>query len=293
MLLQLYSFAFSIRKIMNQQPPQNQSSYYGRDANSNTTINQLLNDPNVVFNPYAQYGVQMGWRQKMKLRREIRLQMRSKSWFQDKYQFVLVQRNILAIITLACALVSLATVWTVHGLTPLKSVEPFIIQIEERSGITQIVQPGDHRNISSKEAMDNYFLWFYVRGRETYHPSDTARRLEISRVMSSPDIFEEYRLENSPNNPESAVAMLGSAGTRVVSNPLINYIPDAKNPNNKIAHVQFVVTETFKKIQTRYPKTAIITYDYFDLKLSRSERLINPLGFQVLSYRTDKETVSK
>ena len=252
------------------------------------TIDKLLNDPNVIYNPYSQYGIRMGFFQKQKLKRQIRLQMQAKSWFQDKYQFVLVQRNILAVLTVLSLLASVISVYTVKKLAPLKSVEPFIIQIEEKTGITQLVEPLDKSKISSTESLDNYFLWAYVRARETYHPADQRENWDITRIMSSPDIFAEYLLDISPNNPKSAAAVLAGAGTRVLSDPTITYLND---PERKVAQVRFLVEETFKDVKTRYPKIATIEYAYYDLDLKRGERLINPLGFQVLSYRLDEEVV--
>ncbi len=255
---------------------------------SGATVNQILNDPTMVYNPYAQYGVKMSYFQKLKMQKAIRLQMQTKSWFQDKFQTVLVQRNVLAIISLCSLIASLLAVYTVKSLTPLKSVEPFIIQIEEKSGITQLVEPLDRSKLQAPEALDNYFLWSYVRARETYHPADQRRNWNITRIMSSKDVFSEYLLDVSPNNPTSARAVLGGAGTRVLSDPTVTYLDD---PERKVAQVRFLVEETFKKVKTRYPKIATIEYKYFDLELKRAERLVNPLGFQSLSYRLDEEVV--
>lgn len=249
-------------------------------------VNQVMNDPNMVYNPYAQYGVKMTYMQKKKMQRAIRLQMQTKSWFQDKYQTVLVQRNLLVIVSIVSLFASLLAVYAVNSLTPLRTVEPFIIQIEEKSGITTVVEPLDRDKLKSQESLDNYFLWSYVRARETYHPADQRRRWEVVRVMSDPEIFSQYLLDISPNNPASAAAVLGGQGTRVLRDPTVTYLNDDKR---KVAQVRFMVEETFKKVKTRYPKIATIEYDYFDLELKRSERLINPLGYQTLSYRLDEE----
>jgi type IV secretion system protein VirB8 len=251
-------------------------------------IDRLLNDPSVIYNPYSQYGIHMGFFQKQKLRRQIRLQMQAKSWFQDKYQFVLVQRNLLAIFTIVSLGASLASVYAVQKLAPLKTVEPFIIQIEEKTGITQLVEPLDKSKISSPEALDNYFLWAYVRARETYHPADQRTNWENTRIMSSAEVFTQYLNDISPNNPVSAAAVLAGVGTRVLSDPTITYL---SNPERKVAQIRFLVEETFKDVQTRYPKIATIEYEYYEIDLKRAERLVNPLGFQVLSYRLDEEVV--
>jgi type IV secretion system protein VirB8 len=253
---------------------------------NNNNINQMLNDPSVVHNPYAQYGVRMTYAQKRKMRKQIKLHSQPKSWFQDKYQFVLVQRNFLAVITLVSLVAAALGVYTVLKLTPLKTVEPFIIQIEERSGITQLVEPVDRERIGGKEALDNYFLWYYVRARETYHPSDQRRNWEITRVMSNAQTFESFLNETSPSNPKSARSVLGNLGTRTVSGPTFIYL---NNPEKNVVQVRFVVEENFRQSKTRYPKIATIEYDFFDLQLTRAQRLLNPLGFQVVNYRLDDE----
>jgi type IV secretion system protein VirB8 len=249
-------------------------------------VHQMLNDPNQVYNPYAQYGIKMTYMQKKKMQRAIRLQMQTKSWFQDKYQSVLVQRNLLVIFSLVSLCASLLAVYAVKQLTPLRTVEPFIIQIEEKSGITTVVEPLDKDKLKSQESLDNYFLWSYVRARETYHPADQRRNWEIVRVMSDAEIFSQYLADISPNSPSSAAAVLGASGTRVLQDPTVTYLNDSER---KVAQVRFMVEETFKRVKTRYPKIATIEYDYFDVELKRSERLINPLGFQTLSYRLDEE----
>lgn len=274
---------------MNQQhSPSPQDPQSGSAKHDASAVDKLLNDPGVVYNPYAQYGVQMSWFQKQKLRRQIRLQTQSKSWFQDKYQAVLVQRNVLALLSVLALLATVASVYAVESLTPLKSVEPFIIQIEERSGITQLVEPVDRSELENTEALDNYFLWQYVRARETYHPADQRENWNIVRVMSSPSVFDGYLRAISPNNPESGRAVLGSAGTRTLSNPTVTYIDDDER---NLAQVRFSVKETFKNTTTRYPKLATIEYEYVTLELTREERLVNPLGFQATSYRVDEEAV--
>ncbi len=256
-----------------------------QNSNQNSP-NQILNDPNVVSNPYAQYGVKMTYAQKRKMRKQIKLHQQPKSWFQDKYQFVLVQRNFLAIVTIVSLLGSVVAGYSVLKLTPLKTVEPFIIQIEERSGITQMVEPVDREKIGGKEALDNYFLWYYVRARETYHPSDQRRNWEITRVMSSAEVFELFLEDTSPSNAKSARSVLGSLGTRAISDPTFVYLDD---PERNVVQVRFVVEENFRQSKTRYPKIATIEYDFFDLELSREQRLLNPLGFQVTNYRLDDE----
>lgn len=214
-----------------------------------------------------------------------------KNWYTDKYQSVLVQRNIFAVITLVSLLTSLIAVFAVQSLAPLKSVEPFVIQIDEKSGVTEVVEPVTREELSATEALDNFFVWQYVRARETYDAADSARNRDIVRIMSHPDVYAVHRFEASPQAPESAYNRLGKIGTRVCSDPVITYLEEE---GKKVAQVRFVVTERIRaEAPFEYNKIATLEYDYVTLELSRRERLINPLGFRALTYRLDDATVQK
>jgi type IV secretion system protein VirB8 len=210
-----------------------------------------------------------------------------KSWFKDKYQFVLVQRNILVVMTVISLSISLLAVFAVQQLAPLKSIEPFVIQIDEKSGITEVVKPISRDSLSAPEQLDNFFVWRYVNSRETYDPADQKRRWEIVRVMSDQQVFKKFKYESSPANKESPAAQLGDLGKRIVDNPTISYLSDE---DKKVAQVRFTVKERFRDQEFVYNKLATIEYDYYELALNRDERLLNPLGFTVLSYRVDTES---
>lgn len=218
---------------------------------------------------------------------------KQKSWYQDKYQTVLVQRNILALFTVVCLLIALAASFAMQRLAPLKSVEPFIIQIDQKSGLTEVVDPITRDRLSSPEQLDDFFLWRYVTSRETIDNLDRQFRWNTVRVLSAAAIFNEYKIETNPQNPGSPTAQLAEiGGTHTVENPTITHLSD---PKRKVAQVRFNVRERSRQNAQGdiYNKIATIEYDYFKLELNRDERLINPLGFQVLSYRVDDEVIKR
>lgn len=218
---------------------------------------------------------------------------RLKSWDLDKYQTVLVQRNILAIFTIISLVIALAANFAMERLAPLKAVEPFIIQIDEKSGLTEVVEPIKRENLSAPEHLDNFFLWRYVVARETLDNLDRQFRWNTVRVLSSKEVFNQYTVEVNPQRPGSQAAQLAEiGGTLSVENPTITPLAD---PKRKVAQVRFSMRERSRQNPQGdlYNKIATIEYDYFKLELNRDERLINPLGFQVLSYRVDDEVIKR
>lgn len=215
----------------------------------------------------------------------------AKNWYSDKYQSVLVQRNIFAVITLLSLLTTLVAVIAVKSLSPLKSVEPFVIQIDEKTGLTEVVEPlSRSKLVSANEVVDNYFVWQYIRARETYDIPDYSRNVQIVNMMSHNKVYSSYVNEISPNNPQSAVARLGKKGVRTVENPVIIYLPNKLG--KRMAQVRFQISESQRgERAVPYQKIVTMEFTYADIELTRAQRFINPLGFQVISYRIEDATV--
>src|SRR5476649_1588513 len=95
-----------------------------------------------------------------------------KNWYKDRYQYVLVQRKLLTVVTVMSLVCTLATVIVISQLTPLKTIEPFVIQVDQRSGITQTVDPMTVKELTANEAVNNYFIVMYIRAREAYSMTD-------------------------------------------------------------------------------------------------------------------------
>lgn len=214
---------------------------------------------------------------------------KSRNWYKDRYQYVLVQRKLLTAITLTSLIVTLVTVVVISQLTPLKSVEPFVIQVDQKSGITRTVDPLTVPELTANEAVNNFFLVQYIRSRETYSLTDLARNYNIVRVMSEPtSVYRRFVAEADPNNPTSNAARLGSAGIRTVQFKSITYL------NPRLVQARILIEERGGGTGYRqYHKIALIAFQYIKLNLTNEERYINPLGFRVTDYRIDEEIIAR
>ena len=219
----------------------------------------------------------------------------SKHWYQDKYQHVLVQRNVLALIALVSLITALAAVGAVMHLAPLKTVEPYLLEINEKTGITQKVEPVSRKAFAANEAVDRFFISSYVRARETYNFTTTRYYLNMVRVMSAADVFYAYRRSIDPELPGSLSALLGTNGLRTVKFRSISYISNpqfnqAGAAPTKIAQVRIITTDS-KTGAADVDQYWVVTiaFQYANLSLNEDEQLMNPLGFNVISYQIQRE----
>jgi type IV secretion system protein VirB8 len=220
----------------------------------------------------------------------------SRHWYQDKYQHVLVQRNLLALITLVAMGVALVAVFTVARLAPQKSVEPYLLQIEEKTGITQKVEPITKTELANNDAVNRYFVAQYVRAREGYNPTIRIYNDNLVRVMSNSNMFYQYRRTIDPANEASLAARLGGVGQRTTKINSMQYItnPVARGESGttpeRIMQVRFTTTNIMPNAADVTEQwIATITFVYADIELNETERLLNPIGFRVVNYQVERE----
>lgn len=213
----------------------------------------------------------------------------TKNWYKDRYQHVLVQRKLLTIVTLLSLLCTLATVLVIMRMTPLKTIEPFVIQVDQKSGITQTVDPLTVKELTANEAVNNFFIVQYIRSRETYSLTDLARNYNIVRVMSeSGRVYPEFVRMADPNNPASNAARMGSTGVRTVKFKSITYL------NPQLVQARLLIEEKGPNVgYAQYHKIALVAFEYIKLSLTPEERYVNPLGFRVTDYRVDEDILQK
>ncbi len=221
----------------------------------------------------------------------------SQNWYQDKYQHVLTQRNMLALLALIALGVALVAVFTVMRLAPLKSVEPYLLQIEEKTGITQKVNPVTRDQYAANEAVDRYFTSAYLRARESYNPSILLTNYNIVRLMSLPSVFYGYRKQMDATIEGSLAKYLGNFGRRDIKIRSLVYITNpadkkkkAEVAKSKIIQARITTTDVIPNqadIEQQWVVT--VTFEYVDLGINEQEQLLNPLGYQVQSYQIQRE----
>lgn len=171
---------------------------------------------------------------------------------------------------------------------PLKTTEPFVIQVDKSTGMTTVLSIANEQDIPVSEMMDKYWLSQYVLSRETYDWRTLENDYIKTREMSMPAIFEPYAKQFGQK--EGSIEMqLGDKKRFIVE--LQSVIPNG----NGIATVRFVkkLIDTQSNLeQQRSAWTATIGYEYFpDFKVEEAKRLINPFGFKVTTYRVDPELI--
>ena len=174
----------------------------------------------------------------------------------------------------------------VAGLTPLKTVEPFVVRVDRATGAVEVMTGlKDGRAQTYDEAVTKSFLATYVRARETWlAPAAEANFRQVS-IMSTPEEQQRWAAAYRPTNPASPQIAFGPASEAQVSVRAISFVAP------KVANVRFHrwVRQAGQLTETDW--IATLAFAYTKAPMDEADRLRNPLGFQVSSYRADPEVV--
>ena len=152
----------------------------------------------------------------------------TRNWYSDRYEFVVIQRNILFLVTiLALAGVGIA-VYTVGELTASKTVEPYVIEVESRTGITTVINQNSIDNFTKNDAVIRYFLWRYINSRESYSVADYEYNYgQVVRLMSAGDVYRSFYQFISSADP-GAPASLGRNTQKKVKMKSLSFLGEKK-----------------------------------------------------------------
>lgn len=185
--------------------------------------------------------------------------------------------------------ISIISVTAVVFLTPLKSVEPYVIRVDNTTGMVDIITSVNQTEfVSDNEALDKYFTTSYVKIREGYFYNILQNDYTTVQIWSSPEVSSDYLKIYEGDN--SRVDILKN---RTEIDVEINSVTLGNSNGMKMATIRF--NQIYKDAKSRTitnKKAKIVTlaYDYSPQTLTNEqERLENPLGFKVLTYRIDDE----
>ena len=206
-----------------------------------------------------------------------------RNWYEERFDNITVQRNLLFILLLVLLCLSIVSIGVVAYVINTKRFDPFVIQIDDTTGMAKIVNPINSEILNGNEALAQYFIKKYVVARETYNPVDfTTLAKKTVRLLSANSIYWEYRgyLRNEEVNPAIKYGQKNTTFLVVKSWSKLN--------DNKYI-LRFSINETAQARRV-YNKIAVVEFKYVPMELTEKDKDINPLGFQVTGYRVDDDS---
>lgn len=215
-----------------------------------------------------------------------------KNWYRDRYETVTIQRNVLFVFLTVMVFSFGFFINKVVDLNNKKVYEPFIVQIEESTGVITKLDSNPVRNMTAVKAMRDSSLVKYIKAREGYNFADYQYNYyQVARLMSSNEVFKQFAAEVRPTNPDSPIKLGNDKKIEVRIKNIIELDEKQNLIQIRVAKMQTVNRSGVDGKETNFVIT--LRYEYKDLQLTETERYINPLGLQVIAYKIDEEVADR
>jgi type IV secretion system protein VirB8 len=181
------------------------------------------------------------------------------------------------------AIVAAASVVAIVLMLPLKTVEPFVIRVDNATGIVDVVNSLRTSKNTYEESISKYFLSRYIRAKEGYNPATFNLAYSEAGYLSSATMRDALYEEFNPANAGSPVNRY-KQGEVSIQIKTISFL------RSNIASVRYMksVVGVDRPSITHWVATA--EFRYLDAPAMEEARQYNPLGFQIVTFRTDPES---
>jgi type IV secretion system protein VirB8 len=198
---------------------------------------------------------------------------------------ILASRNKAWRVALGLGLLALFAFIAVIAAIKREPPTPIVLRVDNATGAVDVLTTIQKSEKSYGEIVDIYWLNNYVLNRESYDYNSVQMLYNTTALLSTPEVQQEYYAIFEGHDARDKILQ---DHTRIIIN-ILSITPDSSGGK---ATVRFTKQEKTSNGRETTPKHLIATvaYKYTDAPMSLEDRRVNPLGFQVTSYRVDPES---
>ena len=180
---------------------------------------------------------------------------------------------------------------------PLKEKVPYLVMADAYTGTSTVAKLRDDfttNSIATSEAINISNVAHFVLARESYDLNLIGQRdWDTVFTMASPEVAADYRALHAPTNPESPFKLYNKGSSirvKILSTALIRTSKTAIPTGATVRFQRVLFNRTSGVTRPMDSKIASLEFTYkTNLKMDEQKRILNPLGFQVMSYRVDSD----
>jgi type IV secretion system protein VirB8 len=211
----------------------------------------------------------------------------SESWAADRAHHMTSSLKIAWIIAGVAAAIALLEAIAIIILLPLKTVIPYTLLVDRQTGYVEELKPLEHRSVDPDTALVRSFLVQYVIGRESYDVDSLKDNYRKVALWSAEEARTRYVASVQASNPESPLASLPRNAVVQVAVRSVSSL----GKNRSMVRFTTRRTDSAGASQPAENWVAVISYRFSGAAMTAEDRMTNPLGFQVVRYRRDAETL--
>jgi len=209
----------------------------------------------------------------------------ARSWGVDRAVAAARSRRIAWIIAAIATAIAAMEALALIVLAPIKTVVPYTVMVDRTTGYVQVLEGTHPATVKPNTALTHSMLAQYVIARESFDIDSLAQQYKKVALWSGGAARRDYLALMPMSN---ALSPLNVYPRSALVTTTIESVTPTGNDSVQVRFATERRDQDQGAIQTgRY--VAQIRFRYTGEPLSLEDRLANPLGFQVIEYRTDQE----
>jgi type IV secretion system protein VirB8 len=186
----------------------------------------------------------------------------------------------------ACAI---GAIGALIALMPLKRTEPFVIRVDNSSGVVDVV-PVYAGNAQLPEAVTRYFLNHYVTTCERFDFATAESDYEECGAFHAPARNQQWFEQWNRNNPQSPLNLYKDGSNLKADVSAISFFERATGVSD-LAQVRYSKITRQGSAERSSHWIATVQYAFGQPATDPRIRRWNPLGFKVVSFRSEPEVL--
>jgi type IV secretion system protein VirB8 len=177
-------------------------------------------------------------------------------------------------------------------LMPLKRVDPFVIRVDNTTGLTDVV-PVYAGHGQFPEVVARYFLSHYVQVCERFNYPTAESDYEECGAFHTPQRNQAWYAQWNPSNPSSPLNVYKDGTTVRAQVTSVSFFTRASGVGD-LAQVRYIKAKRAAggtDEQLTY-WIATIQYAFAETAVDPKMRRWNPLGFKILEFKNEPEVVN-
>ncbi|HZV24230.1 MAG TPA: type IV secretion system protein [Luteimonas sp.] len=192
---------------------------------------------------------------------------------------------------------SLVLAGTCLSMLPLKEKVPYLVMADAYTGTSTVARLQDdfgNAGIGASEAINRSNVAHFVLARESFDVAMmNLRDWNTVYTMSAPEVASGYTALHARNNPDAPFNTYGrnrAVRVRILSIVLLGGTGEAQRKGATVRFQRSVYDKSAGSERPLDSKIATLEFTYkSNLRMDEKQRIENPLGFQVTSYRVDND----
>lgn len=212
---------------------------------------------------------------------------RATTWALDEQDALRGSLGRARLIAGVAALIAVLEALALLLLTPLKTSTMVPVLVDRQTGFVEVLKPDGRQELQPNQALVQSLLAQYVVARESFNITDISANYHKVALWSAGPAQKDYLALMPASNPASPLRLYPRSAV------LETWIKSVSPLGTHGALVRFETRRVDQNAGAGPPQAwaAVISYRFSSEALSASDRWLNPLGFQVLSYHKDPEAL--